>query len=120
MTHKTWAPFAIMGVLIVIIGGFFLLKGEKEEIRDGRSNVAVEKREPVTAEGYQFDMQNAIDTFRANEDGAAFKAELLTIRVPKEYLDLHLAFVGAVDTNESADLAIAEINQLAQTASWLD
>lgn len=122
MTHKTWAPFAILGILIIIAGVFFVVKGDgdlKKGVSGGGVNAQVEKREPVSEEGYQYEVRNAVDAFRANQDLGSLKNSLLETRVPKEYLDFHLSLVGILDKSQSSEIALTQINQLAQTASWL-
>lgn len=122
MTHKTWAPFSIIGVLIIIIGAVLLFtgrgdsrEGSDEAVRD----VVTENRTLVSEEGYQYDMRSAIDAFRSNRDADSLKNFLLEVRVPREYLDFHLSLVGILDNSQTPENALTEINQLTQITPWL-
>ena len=127
-THRTWVPFILVGITILILAAFFAW-GESAGVPNsgGMSGIGVESvtnpQEIIpgpTVEEYTVEMQQLLSIYDRNGDAGQMYESLLHVTVPAERREQHIEFIVAFGELRSGNEAAgnARLDLIRSELGW--
>ena len=104
MPHRTWFPFILIGLSLGLLLVVALLVKEKNEAPIPPEDYVL----PAEAYDYPGSVANVFLGFQSSENAVGAREQLLLMRVPSEYRDLHVALVLYFDAAIRGEVLEAE------------
>lgn len=116
-SHRSWFPLILTGLSLGLAALIFAVY-EPREVASSQQPVV---SQAPTAEQYQAAVNAVFSTYEANGDTQAAYDALVAIRVPVEFLDVHLALVYALNDLQAGQSAEgqARLDAIRAVNSWL-
>lgn len=117
--HRTWFPFIMIGITVLILVAYGVW-GRSSNLPQESAGVRQEV-EAVDAGEYQAEVIRILEDFDAHQDAGQTYEDLLIVKVPAEYRDLHLELVvafGELRANK-IESGEARLDLLRRQTDWL-
>ena len=113
--HRTWFPYILAGLTLLLALGIFTI------LSDSQRGLEPPKLLAPTTQEYQTNVQTICADFSLALDLEKTYESLLTLRVPVEYKDAHLALVllfGQAVQSGNTDISLG-LAQIKAQYTWL-
>ncbi|MDP2631855.1 MAG: hypothetical protein Q8P30_03770 [Candidatus Uhrbacteria bacterium] len=117
--HRTWFPFILVGLTVALL--LFVVIWVNEKSEDTYTDDQPEVVEVISAEEYQQEMNSVFTEFLSSKNVNLAYDQLLDIRVPSRYKDVHLELVIILAKYRAGDVeeAIGRYDALKAQINWL-
>lgn len=122
--HRTWFPFIMAGASILLLVVFIVIAEPAEEREDESSQAAFveEGVKAPTDEEYKAEVVTIMESYGAHQTAGQTYEELLQVRVPAAFREVHLELVYAFADLQSGNTVegSARLDLLTQQLDWLN